>query len=304
MSDFIKVLVDEEFVNERLDLFLTEIYPEISRNKIQTHIKSGLVLVNNNKVKTGYLLKEEDLVTMKPIKIDENKYLDIKPVNLNLDIIYEDDHLLIVNKPKDLVVHPAPTHEGDTLVHGLLYQVDKLSTINSKTRPGIVHRLDKDTSGLLIVAKSNEAHQILAKEISFHNVKRHYYAICYGTFSESTGTIKMPIGRDEKNRIKMAVTKDGRPSVTHFKVLEQYLNHTLLDVELETGRTHQIRVHLSAINHPILGDPLYGPKNVFGNVGQYLHAYKLSFKHPITKKEMEFETPLPNYFKEIIDQLI
>lgn len=303
MNDYINIEIEEEFLGERLDHFLSSIFPEISRNKIQTHIKSGNVLINDNIVKTGFILKEDDVLTMKPLNLETKVNKEIVPTNLNLEIIYEDEHLAIVNKPKDLVVHPAPTHEGVTLVHGILYQLSNLSSINGSNRPGIIHRLDKDTSGLLIIAKTNEAHQILAKDISEHKVSRHYFAIVYGAFSETKGTINMPIGRDASNRTKMAVDPKGRVATTHFNVLEEYLNHSLLEVELETGRTHQIRVHLSEISHPILGDEVYGPRKVFGKTGQYLHAYKLVFIHPITKKEVTFETSLPNYFKDVIEQL-
>lgn len=303
MNSFVNIEIEDDFLGERLDHFLNNLFPEISRNKIQTHIKSGNVLINNEKVKTGFILKENDQLTMKPLVIETKINEEITPTNLNLEIIYEDQHLAIINKPKDLVVHPAPTHEGVTLVHGILFQIKPLSSINGSNRPGIIHRLDKDTSGLIIVAKTNESHQILAKEISEHKVKRHYYAIAYGSFTETKGTINMPIGRDSSNRTKMAVDPKGRVATTHFSVLEEYLNHSLLDVQLETGRTHQIRVHLATINHPILGDEIYGPRKVFGNIGQYLHAYKLSFIHPITKKEVTFETPLPNYFKDVIVQL-
>ena len=304
MKKFKVIPFDEQNLNERLDMFLTDVFESLSRNKIQTHIKDGKFLVNDNKVKTGYLIKEEDILTYSEDIFEEEIDYDINPVNLNLDIIYEDEYFAVINKPKGLVVHPADSYDGDTLVHGLLYQFkDNLSSINGKERPGIIHRLDKDTSGLIIIAKDDEAHVILSKEISEHKIKRHYYTICYGLFTETNGTIDMPIQRDPKHRIKMAALKGGRDSLTHFNVLEQYRNHSLLDVELITGRTHQIRVHLKAINHPILGDELYGPRNVYGNIGQYLHAYKLSLKHPITKKEMVFETPLPDYFKDVIKEL-
>lgn len=302
-NEFVIIDIDDEGIETRLDHYLTQMFPDISRSKIQKHIKDGNVLVNNEEVKTGYILKEDDILSMKPLEIVQ-VIENIEPVNLNLEIVYEDEHIAVINKPKDLVVHPAPSHQGVTLVHGLLYQIDNLSSINGKNRPGILHRIDKDTTGLLVIAKTNEAHQILAEDISKHLVKRHYYAIVYGTFSESKGTINMPIARDKSNRLKMSVDPEGRPSTTHFNVLEEYLNHTLLEIELETGRTHQIRVHLSKINHPILGDPMYGPKKIFGDTGQYLHAYKLILTHPITKKEMTFETPFPEYFKEVISQLV
>ncbi|VEU80795.1 RluA family pseudouridine synthase [Haploplasma axanthum] len=299
-----KLQLNNEDIGLRLDIVLLNKFPDLSRNKIQTMIKSSDVLVNNEKVKTGYILRENDEILMTEIEVAPVIDDSIEKVNLNLDIIYEDDDLLVVNKPKDLVVHPASSYKGVTLINGLVYQVDKLSTINGKNRPGIVHRLDKDTSGLMIVAKSDEAHKELAKDISKHKVVRGYYAIVYGTFENSTGTINMPIKRDPSNRIKMAALEGGRNAVTHFKVLEQYLNHSLVDVELETGRTHQIRVHMSKIGHPILGDQTYGPKKAFGKSGQFLHAYKISFMHPIKKEQMSFETELPLYFKDVIKDLV
>lgn len=298
-----KINFFEEDLDKRLDMFLCELYPDLSRNKIQTFIKNGDVLVNDTKVKTGYALKESDIITANELEVKSDIEYNLEKVNMNLEILYEDDDVLVINKPKGLVVHPANSYEGDTLVNGLLYQIDRLSTINGATRPGIIHRIDKDTSGLLLIAKSNEAHVILAKDISEHKVDRNYYAICYGTFEGKTGTINMPISRDESNRLRMAVNEGGKNAVTHFEVMEQYLNHSLLKVQLETGRTHQIRVHLSEISHPILGDEVYGPRKVFGKTGQYLHAYKLVFIHPITKKEVTFETSLPNYFKDVIEQL-
>lgn len=303
MKQMNKIDFFEDDIEKRLDHFLLDIFPNLSRNKIQKHIKNGDILVNGQVVKTGYLLKEDDIITSIPIEEQPNKQYNLEKVNLNLEILYEDEDLLVVNKPKGLVVHPAQSYDGVTLVNGLLYQVDKLSSINGESRPGILHRLDKDTSGLLIVAKSDKAHVKLAEDISKHKVVRKYYAICYGTFEESSGTINMPIKRDEHNRLKMAVDENGKYAVTHFKVLEQYKNHSLLEVELETGRTHQIRVHMAKINHPLLGDPTYGPKNVFGNSGQYLHAYKLSFMHPIKNRQIDVETDLPIYFKEIIKDL-
>lgn len=296
--------LSEEDFGERLDSVLTSYYPNISRNKLQSLIKSGDVLVNDNKVKNGYILKEEDIVTVEAFDFTVQVLDNLEKVNLDLEILYEDEDLLVVNKPKDLVVHPAASYDGVTLVNGLLYQVDKLSTINGTSRPGIVHRLDKDTSGLMIVAKSDEAHKQLVIDFSNHVVERKYYALVYGTFNETTGTINMPIKRDPNNRIKMAVVADGKPAISHFKVLEEYLNYSLLEVELETGRTHQIRVHLSEIKHPILGDDVYGPRKVYGDIGQYLHSFKVSFMHPIKKEQMSFETGLPSYFKETIKDLI
>lgn len=299
-----KINFFEEDLEKRLDMFLCELYPDLSRNKIQTFIKNGDVLVNDTKVKTGYALKESDIITANELEVKSDIEYNLEKVNMNLEILYEDDDVLVINKPKGLVVHPANSYEGDTLVNGLLYQIDRLSTINGATRPGIIHRIDKDTSGLLLIAKSNEAHVILAKDISEHKVDRNYYAICYGTFEGKTGTINMPISRDESNRLRMAVNEGGKNAVTHFEVMEQYLNHSLLKVQLETGRTHQIRVHLAKIGHPLLGDPTYGPRKVFGEEGQFLHAYKLSFMHPIKKEQITVETELPLAFKEIIKDLV
>lgn len=290
------------YLNERLDKVLGAVYPDISRNKLQTLIKEGEVLVNGKKVKSGYLIKENDLLE---VNIKEEVVIDykIEAVNLNLEVIYEDEHLAVINKPKGLVVHPASSYQGITLVSGLLYQFDKLSTINGENRPGIIHRLDKDTSGLLIIAKSDLAHKRLVKKLANREITRKYYAITYGNFETTYGTINMPIRRDPKNRLKMAIVKEGRESLTHFKVLEQYPNHSLLELELITGRTHQLRVHLSAIKHPILGDELYGPRKVYGNSGQYLLAYYLKFVHPITKKDLEFKLELPETFKLAIKDL-
>lgn len=287
--------------NLRLDHYLTNEL-NLSRNKVQTLIKDHLVLVNGLEVKSGYILKALDEITINMPEV--KKDCSIKATNLNLEIIYEDDDLLVLNKPKGLVVHPAPSYDGITLVHGLLYQVNKLSTINGESRPGIIHRLDKDTSGLLIVAKSDLAHKKLASDISNKKIIRKYYAITYGNFNEASGTINMPIKRDPNNRLKMAVVKEGRPSLTHFEVIKSYPNYSLLDLELITGRTHQLRVHLKAINHPILGDKTYGPKNYYGNSGQYLFAYYLKFKHPVTKKELQFELELPNEFNLAIKDLV
>ncbi|CDR30996.1 Ribosomal large subunit pseudouridine synthase D [Acholeplasma oculi] len=283
----------------RLDHFLVDKL-DLSRSRISQLIKSGDILVNDQVVKQGYMLKTNDIVTIKPV---ETKTLDLKPVDLNLEIVYEDEHLLVVNKPKGLVVHPAKSHMEETLVHGLLHEMDELSDINGYFRPGIIHRIDKDTSGLLIVAKTNEAHQILASKLKDHDINRSYMALVYGTFEESKGIINAPIGRHPKQRIKNAVVKEGKHAVTHFEVIETFKDFSLLKCELETGRTHQIRVHLQFINHPIVGDPLYGFKPLLVEDGQMLHAYKLEFEHPITKKAMTFEAPLPDSFKAYLEKL-
>ncbi len=283
----------------RLDHFLVAKL-EHSRSLITKMIKDGEVLVNNQKVKPGYMLKPTDQIEVFEQKI---KKLELEPVNLSLDIVYEDDHLLIVNKPKGLVVHPASSYSKPTLVHGLLYQMNSLSNINGVNRPGIIHRIDKDTSGLLMVAKTNQAHQILSKDLSLHLIKRSYYAFVHGQILEKRGKIDAPIGRDPKSRIKMGISSTGRHAITHFEVIDSFKKYTLIQCDLETGRTHQIRVHMAYINHPIVGDVTYGIKPPHYDGGQLLHAYKLVFTHPITKKAMEFEVPLPNYFVEFRDSL-
>lgn len=283
----------------RLDHYLVKTL-EITRNHITTQIKEGDVLVNNQKVKPGYILKFGDEITILPVK---SKGMDLKPVDMNLDIIYEDEDLLIVNKPKGLVVHPAKSHWDETLVHGLLFQMNELSDINGTNRPGIVHRIDKDTSGLLMVAKTNIAHQLLAEDLKNHDIKRSYIALVHGSFEESKGTINAPIGRHPKIRIKNAVVSDGKHAVTHFEVMHTYAKYSLIKCHLETGRTHQIRVHLSYINHPIVGDPVYGFKPLLVESGQMLHAYRLDFIHPRTKKAMTFEVPLPLEFENFINNL-
>ncbi len=283
----------------RLDHYLVKTL-DITRNHLTTQIKDGDILVNNQKVKPGYMLKFGDEITLTEPK---PKGIDLVPVDLNLDIVYEDDDLLIVNKPKGLVVHPAKSHWEETLVHGLLFEMNELSDVNGQNRPGIVHRIDKDTSGLLMVAKTNIAHQLLAEDLKNHDIKRSYIALVHGSFEESKGTINAPIGRHPKIRIKNAVVSDGKHAVTHFEVLETYSKYSLIKCQLETGRTHQIRVHLSYINHPIVGDPMYGFKPLLVDSGQMLHAYRLDFVHPRTKKAMTFEVPLPEEFKNFLNQL-
>lgn len=285
----------------RIDNYLTEVwYKDKSRSYVQNLIKDEKILVNGEKVKTGYILKDDDEITLFEMTI---KTLDLEPVNLNLDIIYEDEDLLVVNKEEGLVVHPASSYHKPTLVHGLMYQVSQLSSINGVIRPGIVHRIDKDTSGLLVVAKTDTAHQLLSQQLKDHEIKRTYIALVYHDFNENEGTIDAPIGRHPKNRLKMTVIEKGRPSVTHFKVLKRFEKYTLISCQLETGRTHQIRVHMSYINHPLVGDPLYGPKQVISNHGQFLHAIELSFIHPIKKEHMTFNADIPSYFQEFIDKL-
>ncbi len=294
MSQLIRV--DETIEKQRLDNYMSEyIYKDKSRSFSQNLIKKGLVLVNNQHVKTGYMLRNGDTIS---IEEHEPVGLDLAPVDLNLDIVYEDEDLAVINKPQGLVVHPASSYKDTTLVHGLLYQMEQLSDINGVIRPGIVHRIDKDTSGLLVVAKNDKSHQVLSNMLKGHQIRRTYIAIVYGSFNESKAKIDAPIGRNPKNRLKMAVVADGRPAVTHFEVLKQFDKYAIIKCELETGRTHQIRVHLAYINHPILGDPIYGPKKVYGHTGQFLHAYQLEFDHPIKKEHMTFKVDMPNEFYE------
>lgn len=292
--------VESEFVGERLDQYLVKAFEDKSRSFITNLIKNGDVLVNGNQVKPGYSLKLNDQIY---VAINEPKSLDLKPVNLDLDIVYEDSYLLVVNKPEGLVVHPAESYDGPTLVHGLLYQSDELSSINGVKRPGIVHRIDKDTSGLLIVAKNDIAHQRLSEAFSKHEVKRIYTALVYGKIDVLKGVIDMPIGRHRTNRLKMAVDPEGKRAVTHFKVLEQFDKYTLIECELETGRTHQIRVHMAHIGYPIVGDPIYGPKDVIGDTGQFLHAHTLTFVHPIKNEHMTFTVDMPESFKQMLNKL-
>lgn len=285
----------------RLDQFLLkEVMKDQSRNHVQSRIKSGNILVDDQIVKTGYTIKGHETISILDF---EEKQLDLEPVNLDLNIIYEDEDIFVINKPQGMVVHPASSYHEPTLVHGLLYEADKLSSINGIIRPGIVHRIDKDTSGLLIVAKTDQAHRILSDDLKSHDILRYYVAIVHGVIHENHGTIDAPIARHPKNRLKMSVQDQGKHAVTHFTVREKFEHTTLIECQLETGRTHQIRVHMAYINHPILGDPLYGHKEDKKDLGQFLHAYKLSFMHPIKKEQMTFEVDLPDRFKDKLDEL-
>ena len=288
--------------NERLDKALSLFRSDLSRTYIGKLIDEGKVLVNNKQEKASYKVKENDEITL--LEIEETKS-DIKEEDIPLDIVYEDDDIMIINKVQGMVVHPANGHYSGTLVNALMYQADSLSSINGVVRPGIVHRIDKDTSGLICIAKNDNAHHFLAEQLKDHTMAREYIALVRGVIKENSGTIDMPIGRDKKDRQKMAVVKDGKPATTHFQVIERFNDHTLVKCQLVSGRTHQIRVHMSAINHPVEGDPLYAGKNydkLYKN-GQLLTAYKLKLIHPATKKEMVFEIELPDYFKEILDSL-
>lgn len=295
-----KYIVEES--GKRLDAYITSIDSEITRTAAQRLIEQGNILINGEKKKTAYKVSNGDVIT---IEKEEPKEIELKAQNIPIDIIYEDDDIIVVNKPKGMVVHPANGNPDGTLVNAIMAICkDSLSGIGGEIRPGIVHRLDKDTSGLLIVAKNDRAHVNMSEQIKNHEVKKTYIALVRGVVKENEATIDMPIGRSTSDRKKMAVMKTGRNAVTHIKVLKRYNKYTLLQVNIETGRTHQIRVHLSYIGYPIIGDCTYSNgKNEFGVVGQCLHAKCLEFKHPITGAEMKLEAPLPKYFEEIIQKL-
>lgn len=292
-----KYLVDNKYSGYRIDKYLSEI-----ANKTRSFIQNNLISlkVNDKEVKLSYKVLLNDIVE---VIFKEEEKIDLEAKNLNLDIIYEDSDLAVINKPKGLVVHPAPGHYNDTLVSGLMYQIKDLSSINGTIRPGIVHRLDKDTSGLLVIAKGDLAHQELAKQLKNHTMYREYHALTIGLINEDKGKIIAPIGRNKQERTKMAVVSDGKKAITHFEVIERFKNNTYIKCLLESGRTHQIRVHLAYINKPILGDPLYGPRKVYNTIGQYLHAKKITFIHPRTKEVMTFEVDLPDYFKDELNRL-
>ena len=294
MSDY--VITDQ---TGRIDKVLTTLEPEITRSQLKNLINDEHVTVNGQPVKPKYKVQAGDKISLvKP----EPQSLELTPENIPLDIVYEDDDVIVVNKPQGMVVHPAPGHPDHTLVNALLYH-SPLSTINGTFRPGIVHRIDKDTSGLLMVAKNDLAHQSLAEQLRNKTNKREYLALVYGQIKEDEGTIDAPLGRNPQDRKKQAVVKGGRHAVTHFKVIKRYDNFTLVKCILETGRTHQIRVHMKYIGHPLVGDPLYGPRKVIGKNGQFLHAAILGFKHPRTGKEMVFKAPLPENFQKMLDKL-
>ncbi len=299
-----EVIVDSSGEGLRLDKYLSLVVQKLSRSQIKKLIDSGEVKVNQKIVKAKFTLTVGDLISYKEKEAVE---VDIKPVDIDINILYEDEDVLIVDKEAGMVVHPAPAHYDDTLVNAIMYHCgDSLSGINGEIRPGIVHRIDKDTSGILVICKNDNAHRFLAKQFKDHSINRIYSGICYNHFKEEKGTVNEPIGRNPNNRLKMAINKkNGRRAVTHYTLVENLeKNFSLLDFKLETGRTHQIRVHMSSISHPLLGDELYGPKKgSFSIKGQLLHARKLGFIHPRTKEYVEFESELPERFIKVLEKL-
>ncbi len=287
----------------RIDLFLSRELNDISRSYIQKLISSGNVKVNESVCKSKkQQIVDDDIIYL---HIPKPEKLNIKSENIPIDILYEDDDLIIVNKPQGMVVHPAPGHYSGTLVNALIYHCKNLSSINGIIRPGIVHRIDKDTSGVLMIAKNNNAHNSLAEQLKDHSINRIYKALAHGNLNEDSGTINAPLGRHPVNRLKWTVIdKNSKHAITHFRVIERYSKYTLMELKLETGRTHQIRVHMSYIGHPLVGDPLYGvKKEKFKLSGQLLHAEVLGFIHPTIKKYMEFSAPMPDYFINIISKI-
>lgn len=284
---------------QRVDKFIAS-NTNKSRGEVQKYFTESTVLINGKVAKPSQSVKSGDLVEFETLEIVEST---IEKQNIPLEIVYEDSDVIVVNKPSGMVVHPANGHYKDTLVNALMYHCTDLSTINGEIRPGIVHRIDKDTSGLLVACKNDLSHNSIAAQLKAKTSTRKYIAIVYGNFEHNYGKIDAPIARDPQNRLKMAVVKGGKESITTFKVLERYGDYTLLELKLETGRTHQIRVHMAYIGHPVLGDPLYGPKKVIGINGQYLHAKTLGFVHPRTNEYMEFTSELPDFFQEMIEEI-
>ena len=298
-----KKFVVQEEVNKRIDNYLSEKNQDLSRVTIQRLIQEEKILVNGKKTKASYKVRKNDEITLEE---EEPKEIELKAQDIPIEVVYEDKDIIVVNKPKGLVVHPANGNPDGTLVNAIMAICkDSLSGIGGEIRPGIVHRLDKDTSGLLIVAKNDKAHINMSEQIKNHEVEKTYIALVKGIVKENEATINMPIGRSPKDRKKMAVVKTGKEAITHFKVLDRFYkeNCTLLEVKIETGRTHQIRVHLSQIGYPVVGDTTYSNgKNKWNIKGQCLHAKSLKFKHPITGKEMFLEAKLPKYFEDIIKE--
>ncbi len=293
-------MVTENDQSKRIDKLLTEVIPDSSRSQIQGWLKDHVVLVDGQPVKSNYKVQPEDTITW---AVPEPEPMDILPEKVDLHIVYEDEDVIVVNKPSGMVIHPSAGHHSGTLVNALLYHCTDLSGINGVERPGIVHRIDKDTSGLIMVAKNDRAHKSLAEQLSKKTVERKYEAIVHGEIHHEYGTIEAPIGRDTKDRQKMAVVDGGRDAVTHFRVLRHFTDFTLVECTLETGRTHQIRVHMRYISHPLAGDPKYGPRKTLDLNGQALHAKSLGFEHPRTGEWKKFEVEPPQDFKETLSYL-
>ncbi len=299
----IRLEADESYMDERLDKFLSAVLPDQSRSYLQKMIKDGSVLVNGKAQKASYRMEDQDEVL---VDLPELKEPEIEAENIPLDILYEDDDLLMVNKPKGMVVHPSAGHLTGTLVNAVMYHCkDCLSGINGVMRPGIVHRIDMDTTGVLVICKNDKAHNHVAAQLKEHSITRKYRAIVHGVIKEEEGTVDASIGRHPVERKKMAAgVKNGKRAVTHYRVLQRFRNHTYIECQLETGRTHQIRVHMASIGHPLLGDTVYGPaKNPLHLQGQTLHAQVLGLIHPSTGEYLEVEAPLPEYFEKLLKSL-
>ena len=295
-----KYKIEEMQNHTRLDKAISELNSDLSRMMIQKLIEEEKILVNGKKEKASYKVKIGDEIEVQEIELKE---VEIKPQDIPLDVLYEDQDIIVVNKPKGMVVHPAPGHYSGTLVNGLLYHCQgRLSGINGVLRPGIVHRIDMDTTGLIVACKNDYAHNFIGEQLKIHSSTRKYQAICYNNINEDEGTVNAPIGRHPVDRKKMAINyNNGRDAVTHYRVIKRFKKFTHIECRLETGRTHQIRVHMASINHPLLGDIIYGPKSCPYNLqGQTLHAGVLGFIHPGTKKYVEFEAPLPEYFTKLL----
>ncbi|CUA81071.1 RluA family pseudouridine synthase [Anoxybacillus suryakundensis] len=296
----IQLTIEEQHDGERIDKVIAELNEQWSRSQVQQWLKEGHVLVNGKAVKPNYKCHVDDDVV---ISIPDPEPLDVKPEPIPLDIYYEDADVLVVNKPRGMVVHPAPGHMHGTLVNALLAHCQDLSGINGVLRPGIVHRIDKDTSGLLMIAKNDLAHESLVNQLVNKTVTRKYVAIVHGVIPHDYGTIDAPIGRDPRDRQSMAVVENGKEAVTHFRVLERFEHYTFVECQLETGRTHQIRVHMKYIGYPLAGDPKYGPRKTLPIDGQALHAGVLGFHHPRTGEYLQFEAPMPHEFERLLDML-
>ncbi|MDU4752074.1 MAG: RluA family pseudouridine synthase [Clostridium butyricum] len=295
------IKVDEQDEGLRIDKYLSNIFKDKSRSFIQGLIEKENVKVNSKSLKSNYKLKKADEIE---IMIPEPEILSVEAKNIPIDIVYEDEDVIVVNKAQGMVVHPAPGNYNGTLVNALLYHCKDLSSINGVIRPGIVHRIDKDTSGILVIAKNDDAHNKLSEQLKDHSMKREYYALIEGRLKNNDGTIDKPLGRCKKDRLKIGIIEDGKRAVTHYEVVERYNGYTLVKCVLETGRTHQIRVHMASIGFPLVGDPLYGFKRQkFKLEGQVLHARTLGFIHPRTGEYMEFTSELPQYFCDLINKL-